>query len=66
MALAFMGVKFGHWWHISIWAFVVTLLFGPGSDLRAVAWPAAFSCGLGVLLCTSSEIYSTQRFSWRG
>ena len=49
---------------ISVWAFVVALLFA-GSGPQAITWPAVFLCGLGVQLCTCSEFYSTQRFSWR-
>ena len=46
--------------------FVVPLLFGPGSGPQVNAWPAVFSCGLGVLLYTCSEFYSSQHFLWCG
>ena len=52
MASAFIGVQFG---------VLVALLFGPGSELQAVAWPVVFSCGLDMHLCTCLEFFSTHR-----
>ena len=46
--------------------FVVTLLFGPGSGLQAVAWPAVFSCSLGVpcLPVLGNLLYSAFLVAW--
>ena len=38
--------------------------FGHISKFQAVTWPAVFSCGLGVHLCTCSGFNLAQRF-WR-